>query len=59
MGSQLPFKFDSLDQQIDYHVLYAATQFGSGYRHLLHKFAKRVYNSQSRIYLMIRELRIQ
>jgi hypothetical protein len=37
----MPIKFDNEDQEINFRVLYAALQFGSGYRKELHKHCGR------------------
>jgi hypothetical protein len=34
--------FQSTEQEINYHVLYSMLQFGSGFRHPLHKHTGRV-----------------
>lgn len=39
----LPLKFDNINEEINFHVLYAILQFGSGYRHKLHKITGRVW----------------
>lgn len=40
-SSSYPISFDSDLHEVSFHVMYAALQFGSGYRHLLHKYCGR------------------
>jgi hypothetical protein len=40
----LPIKFDTIQEEVNFHVLKSVLQFGSGYRHLLHKHLGRGAN---------------
>jgi len=41
IAGSYPISFDNDIQEVSFHVLYAALQFGSGFRHLLHKYCGR------------------
>lgn len=41
--SAIPLKFDKIQEEINFIVLNAILNFGSGYRHLLHKYTGKVF----------------
>lgn len=47
--SSIPLKFDKIQEEINFIVLNAILNFGSGYRHLLHKYSGKVFSKFSKI----------